>query len=174
MIALSACESAVDRELRVRALDFQSMTDRVTAQSVTASMPVSGTATFLGHGAIITSIPGDELIVIGQASLNADFLNGTVSGDVTNFLGGDNVSTDAFTGSIAITNGVIGNSGAASVEADFAGTLTGAGHTMVTSGTLFGDFVGTNAGAILLATDTETTTVDGLSETSVFAIVAED
>lgn len=129
-------------------------------------MPTSGTAAFNGYALLYANQGGGvagvaKLGVVGTAQLNADFGTSSMTGTLTNFVGGD-VTTNstggydftkspvAIDGSLTMTNGCIGNaSGCPGVTrpnqfaGTFKGALTGDGHTVATDATILGDFRGT-------------------------------
>ncbi len=129
-------------------------------------MPTTGSATYTGYALLGVNLDGADatgprLGLEGTASMTADFAQGAITGQATNFVGGNTGPFDSTTnkyplaapaqyypGTIDITNGCIGKTTCANVTrpnqmaADFSGTLTGGGNTVTTSGVLQGDFKG--------------------------------
>lgn len=149
-------------------------------------MPASGTATYNGYALLAinrdATVSGQpRLGVEGTATMTADFANHAISGSATNFVGGSVTGQDPTTGyytpagpanyyagTIQITNGCIGNTAGCSgvtrpnqYSAQFSGALNGEGNSIVTSGSLLGDFKGTPIQGVTAITQTATTTVNG-------------
>lgn len=142
----------------------------------------SGTASFSGQGGLIANptFVGDNFLyagatVIGDATINVNFNNDTIGGSVTNFVGADRTDTlDAYTGTITINNGFIGETSPSGLTANYNGTLTGNGDTVVVRGGLEGQFFG-NPGvrAVTLAGAGGTGTVNGTGGGSILVIAAD-
>lgn len=130
-----------------------------------AAMPTSGSATFNGAAGIfidpVFDTDRDDILIVGDAKLTANFANSTMTGAITNMQGATNFgATDAdfdlvdVGGSIAIG----GNQSLIGVDpddnlqdrpnqwyADYAGDLAINGDTYGVGGFLLGDFRGTRA-----------------------------
>lgn len=134
-------------------------------------MPDSGAATYAGVSALsVTAGSGAEFALLGQADVTVDFQSGAVSGSLSRFQGGVisaggllPTSVADFAGAIQITGGQVGVVRANLFDGTFAGTLTGAGDTIATSGTVLGAFKGTPIKAIAGISDSSVTTVNGVA-----------
>lgn len=167
-----ALESGADDALALetRADDALAMVTRVEALSGTSfdAMPISGSASFIGAGALIIdpdlSVSDDEINMLGDATLVADFGASTVKGEISNilgFLGDPEVLTDFFdVGGVVSIGGInttalpngsrIGSTPALPTDMNanewrsvYAGTLTTPEGTFDVSGVLDGGFLGT-------------------------------
>ncbi len=157
-------------------------------------MPTKGSATYTGFALLGvnrdgTDATGPRLGLEGTASLTADFAQSTITGQVTNLVGGSTGPFDSTTnkypltgpaqyyaGTIDITNGCIGKTTCANVTrpnqmaADFSGTLTGEGNTITTNGVLQGDFKGNPIKGIAAQAISGTLTVNGKGEPGGFFV----
>lgn len=164
--------------------EFDSTLDSIDAMNVSSASTMnnaSGTASFSGQGGLIANptFVGDNFLyagatVIGDATINVNFNNDTIGGSVTNFVGVDRTETvDAYTGTITINNGFIGETSPSLLTANYNGTLTGNGDTVVVRGGLEGQFSG-NPGvrAVTLVGAGDTGTVNGTGSGSILVIAA--
>jgi len=132
-----------------RAQDYQALLDRtedIVPSGRAAMNDAPNSARFEGGAAIGVNasfngggLTGDA-ILIGDATVNVNFNNGSVSGGVTNVFGLDRFDNiDEYSGSLALSGGAISGN---DLEADYSGTLRGNGDTIVMGGTLDGEFLG--------------------------------
>ena len=135
------------------------MAERLDAlQDTTAlNMPTIGAVTYTGTSAVVVDTASQTTFMIGDATMTADFAAGTVSGNMSNFVGGTGPSTDedpsdavldnlvGYAGTLDLRNGDIGDADASDITAGFGGTLTGGGNTFVFDGVMFGVFKGNPA-----------------------------
>lgn len=155
--------------------------DEMFTSSAATMNRSTGTATFTGEAGLIVdpTFVGQNLVgagttVVGDANINVNFQNDSISGSLTNFIGADRrENVDTYTGSIRINNGVIGANSPEQVTANYSGTLRGNNETVVVGGELFGSFSG-NPGvrAISLAGFGDTGTVNGIGDGSVLVVGA--
>lgn len=134
--------------------------------AVTATMPTSGTASFRGIGAASTTggspkIIMDNAISVYEITANVDFSNGSLTGEANNFQSTD--PGEIISGSIPIS----GNFTGSAFTGNFDGTLQESGTATNYSGSLSGNFVGTDANA-LVGTGTGNRTVSGDSSQNIF------
>ncbi|MDG1376526.1 MAG: hypothetical protein P8P56_05815 [Yoonia sp.] len=152
------------------------------SQSGNAAMAnATGRATFSGAGALIvnpTIINGQiafaEAILLGDADVAVNFKTDTLSGIVTNMYGIDgNENVDTYSGTITISNGIIGAGGANNIDADFSGTVRGNNDVISVRGEMEGDFYGNPSVRALDLGGVGTSTIRGFSGTSIFGVTAE-
>lgn len=167
-----------------RAALYTAASARLGARSNTAfiepyieGMPSSGTADFVGILYVLSTTPGSNTELYGQADLTANFSSSTMSGSLTDFFGTDRTGAeDAYTGSLAVSGGVIGKP-ALDRQNDFAfdydGTLTGNGESIALSGTVDGKFKADPILGLLGVDVAPTVEIDGTPYTSVVALTAE-
>jgi len=103
-------------------LGFQ---ERLAAAPVTLSgdLPISGDAEFNGIFQVAVGIDVDnpQSAAVGDAQLNVDFANNSLSGSASNFIDQDG---DAVTGTVGFDNGIIGRDQAnATVTTDTSGSI---------------------------------------------------
>ena len=116
------------------------------AQTDASAMPSTGYAEYDGivgmaFGATPESIASAE--IIGELDLTANFATNTISGEFDDF---DTSSGQALSGQLIVSNGQIVGS---DFTADITGTLTGTTNAPgAVSGTIDGDFLGTDHSAI--------------------------
>jgi hypothetical protein len=136
------------------------LVDEVQALSNTAftDIPVSGAVSFQGFGGLViensSETEADDIFVVGDARLTADFDDNTMTGSVTNLLAAEFAGSELLdiSGEIAIggTESFLGDD----VDdnrtnrpnqwyADYAADLIIEGDTYAVEGALTGDFVGT-------------------------------
>lgn len=155
-----------------RLLDADAQINRVLALSPTAfnAMPDRGTAVFNGSGALlIDPVVGtdiDDIFVLGDARLTANFRAGTMTGDITNMQGatfnpGNGLTTFNVGGRIDIgqRESVIGNdvddnrtNRANEWYADYDGRITTPEGNFDVEGALTGQFIGTRVDSNLPVT----------------------
>lgn len=114
-------------------------------QTTPAQMPAVGTATYAGFiTGTFDPAPGSTDDILGDATLTADFGAGTVAGNMTNFTSSNGV---AMSGSLALTNGVIGTN---TFTSTVGGTLGyGTDTVTIASTTAGGIFLGSSAQGLL-------------------------
>lgn len=151
--SLSACGGqSVEQATLSRAEAYDAMSNRVSSMTRTGPVKVdqaTGSATFSGYAGIVAGSEYDATILVGDADVAVNFDgNGAVNGTITNVSGGAGINTyisgtgriDSYDGQIDISNGSVGTGNA--LRADYRGTLRGNGDTIVTSGTMTGEFLG--------------------------------
>jgi hypothetical protein len=137
---------------------FAAESDRLELLQDTTSlnMPTIGAVTYTGFSAVVIDTGTVSTFMIGDATMTADFAAGTVTGNMSNFVGGTGPTADeqgeevlnslvSYNGSLVLSNGDIGDADASDITASFGGTLTGAGNTFVFDGVMFGVFKGNPA-----------------------------
>ncbi len=142
---------------------FSELRDAVDETDATnfAGRPMTGNATYVGISYLEIERPDDVIKMLGDARVNVSLGSGTLTGSLTNFIGGivpnpDEAIPDdltAFSGALSLDEGVIGTvvldvigpgeSGSlAGVLTDVRGTLTGGGMSIdvdvPTGGYLYG------------------------------------
>lgn len=142
-----------------------------------ADMPTVGSATYDGHATVLIDTPTDSALV-GDARIVADFSDGDLWGNMSNFVGTvDGSPYSDFAGSIALGNGQIGVSTASSLSADMQGTLNNGSDIVTIDGGVIGNFRSDGAinAAGLTASDTAGTDyiVNGVIHDGDTGIVAE-
>ncbi|MFC0281383.1 transferrin-binding protein-like solute binding protein [Falsigemmobacter intermedius] len=118
--------------------------EKLEGQSATpvSAMPSAGSATYSGIAGFAPSIY-DEVEVLSEASLTANFASSTIAGNLTNFRDYQNT---AIPGSVNIHSGVISGN---EFGADLTGSLTVDGRASAVDGSMAGAFVGANAGGVV-------------------------
>ena len=151
-------------------------------------MPSTGTAQFSGSAvafldngatpADITDLAGDYgLVLLGRATLTADFAAGRITGEASEFLGRQGVDVGVYAGTVTFLRGEIGettprgDSRPNDVRFDYEGTLTGQGNRVGLSGAAEGKFKGTPIRG-LIAEGTGTATLNGAQTPALFGVVA--
>jgi hypothetical protein len=105
-----------------------------------ADMPTVGSATYEGYATLLVDTPIDSALV-GDARIVADFTDGELWGNLSNFVGTVDGSTyDDFAGTIALSDGQIGVTTASSLTADMQGTLSSGTDTLTIDGGVQGNF----------------------------------
>jgi hypothetical protein len=159
---------------------YNAMLDDIQAMPVStaATMPTTGSATYDGYALVVADTPG-QTAVVGEADISANFTNGTLSGNLTDFVGVVNgAAEETLDGSIALSNGVIGATTAASLTANMTGTLIGdtSLNTVTVIGGIQGEFHddgGLNAkGLAALETPGTSIIVNGVGRDGDVGIVA--
>jgi hypothetical protein len=132
----------------VRLASFDTLASRLEDLEFTETLPPGGSATYQGYLGATASLPGgDAVFILADASLEARFADGEMSGAFTNLIGSRGARVP---GSVAVTNGIIGPSG---IDALVAGSFTYGGTGYAVSGTLSGAFLGASAGAMVGVVD---------------------
>ncbi len=132
----------------VRMASFDTLASRLEDLEFTETLPSSGSAVYEGYLGATASLPGgDAVFLLADATLEARFGDGEMSGAFTNLI--SSVGTRV-PGSVAVSNGIIGPSG---IDALVAGSFTYGGAGYAVSGTLSGAFLGTSAGAMVGVVD---------------------
>ena len=126
-------------EYAVRDAAFESLTSRLEDAEITATLPVSGTATYVGYLGAAAELPGGSLFFTGDAEVTARFAARTVSGRLDRFLGPGGAEIP---GSAVIVDGRIGPSG---ITAAVEGHLAAAGERHAIDGAFSGTFLGASA-----------------------------
>ncbi|MEL6684894.1 MAG: hypothetical protein AAFN63_05200 [Pseudomonadota bacterium] len=97
------------------------------------NVPGGGAINFTGSGTIRVEAGATPTVIFGDATLRVDFDNGNATGAIDNTFGSD--SSDAvfdYSGSLSLQSSVASQD----MPVDYAGTLTGGGHTLGFDGTL--------------------------------------
>lgn len=109
-----------------------------------ADAPASGTAVYKGNANIKTDQQSLNSFAIGQAQIDADFTQNTISGRIDNFL---DPSDAALKGSIALSNGKITRADRPNdawtddrISADLSGDLDVSGSLTTVNGSMSGSF----------------------------------
>lgn len=168
VMGLAGCGGGADyaEAYAARSDANNAMLDRLDARFNTAfdGMPTAGSATYTGY-AVIKHSDGvsDDAQFLGDASVTADFANGTVEGQASNFGGWHNNSAvGSYSGSVVLSGGVIGINRPNDLGAYFSGTLVRGADTIVIDGGMIGDFKGTPIiGAITEIDADSTMTING-------------
>ena len=156
-------------------------------------MPATGSATFSGVAVAMfddAAAPdlaesldpdaGYRLLLVGTATLSADFARGTLTGQATDFFGeenGDGRYGD-YAGTVAFRNGQIGvtdpkgTSAPNDIRFRYEGRLTGQGNDVALSGDAEGKFKGTPIRG-LVAAGQDDNVMNGAQTPSFFGVVAE-
>lgn len=138
-------------------------------------MPSTGRATYSGYLRAILDTPVEKTRLLGEASVRADFDNGTLTGAVTDFAGKDRKGAkDKYTGSLNLSDGVIGARVPNDFDLNYAGTLNGNGERVRLVGTLTGKFKGDPIRGLLGSDDTPIARIDGGDVTGTVDIAVED
>lgn len=146
LCGLSACGGAStgSSEFEQFASQGASLVDRFESADLTEMMPTSGAASYTGMAAFEFDPSGaslDSADVAARLTLQADFSDQTIGGQLTDFLDSQDVR---YSGAVNVLNGVItGNEFAANVD----GALTRPSGSTVVTGQLVGAFVGNGAAA---------------------------
>jgi hypothetical protein len=154
-------------------------------------MPNSGSATFTGHAvAMFDDAPSAELadtlgrspeprlLLVGDATLEADFAARTITGEARNFFGQQAGAFGDYEGTIVFRDGTIGvdPSVPGSVPNDirfrYGGSLVGQGNDAVLAGDAEGKFKATPIRG-LVASDVADNDLNGVATPSFFGVVAE-
>ena len=158
-----------------RATLFEDATAALDARSNTAfigpdvieGIPDSGEVDFLGLLYVNAATPGTATELYGQANLTANFGSQTMTGTLSDFFGVDRTGTeDAYSGSLAVTGGVIGKPALAQVNDfafDYAGTLTGNGEDVTLEGTVDGKFKADPIRGLLGSDDAPSLEIEGVA-----------
>lgn len=138
--------------------DFRAESRRLGfLQDTTARyMPSVGTVTYTGSSEVVVDTAAETTFMYGDATMTADFAAETVTGSMSNFIGGTGPAADvpgdaaldnlvSYAGTLNLSNGDIGDADASDISANFGGTLTGGGNTFVFEGFMFGVFKGNPA-----------------------------
>lgn len=137
-------------------------------------MPDSGTARFDGYMSVGLDTGPDRTELLGQTTITADFGASTMQGDVTNFVGTDNVGFPrAYDGQVDLTNGDIAVTRPNDYTLDYAGSLDGGTGIIDLSGTLTGSFKADPIRGIVGDDAAPKATIDGAAVTGSVAIAAE-
>lgn len=103
------------------------------------SMPTTGTATYDGVAAFSRSELMETTDMLSAATVNANFGDSTISGQLSNFRVYDGTAID---GTVAIQNGAISGT---DFIADLSGQLSDDGEAILVDGAMIGGFGGPNA-----------------------------
>lgn len=162
--ALSACggggggnDGAADHPISIPAV--QDMSDRMDrlydreGDTLYANLPRSGTARYEGYAVVDYNPDGpDTNGLLGNARLDADFANATISGRLDNF---HRVTSEthigrAYSGALTVSEGEIGSYyGTAAFGARARGTLDGGNDVVRIDNPIAGVFVGDDADGIV-------------------------
>lgn len=109
-----------------------------------ADAPASGTAVYKGNANLRMNQLSPDSFAIGQAQIDADFTQNTISGRIDNFL---NPSDGAVAGTITLANGKITRANRPNdawtddaISADLSGNLDVSGSNTSVSGSMIGSF----------------------------------
>jgi hypothetical protein len=184
---LAGCDGSTlatgERDYDSVAQAYDDMRADVLAMPVSSfrTMPTTGTATYDGYSTISIN-PGTSrnTALVGDATLRADFGNGSLTGTLDNFIGQVNGGTiQDYAGSIDIRDGEIGVVRAENLTADIKGAVSvPGGDSVAVNGGIEGRFRddGVRNAAALTAVDTASTDfrVNGLLQSGgTVNIVAE-
>jgi hypothetical protein len=136
---------------------------------------VSGTTNYAGYMTLFAASPRAGVNLLGETTLSADFMSGTISGSAGSFYETITVRDGIaipmevvlYTGSLAITAGAIGGSGATNtVDFSAGGTLNDGIKDVTVNAQLTGAFFGTGAEGLHAIAGTSsggsiTATIDG-------------
>jgi len=150
--------------------DEQRVAERIQDMHATAfaAMPTTGSASFVGFGNLYIdrerNNQGDGIFIIGDATLEADFESGSLTGVIGNFEGATNVRLNGrdevvtedvvavtTTGQIdlGLNESIIGNDVGSKTARpndwlmDYSGTIVAGGESYVLDGEIDGQFYGT-------------------------------
>ena len=153
-------------------------------------MPATGSATFTGFAvAAFDSAPPPDLLatvgtasvgllLLGDATLQADFGAGTITGEARNFFGREAGAFADYEGTIVLRDGEIGVSPTVSgsvpndIRFRYGGSLVGQGNDVTLAGDATGKFKGTPIRG-LVASDLSANQLNGVTTPSFFGVVAE-
>lgn len=164
------------------------------------AMPTSGSATFNGSAAIIIdrniNRDADDILILGDTQLTANFGTGTMSGTIDNMTGATNMTSDS--ANIHDVSGQISIGGAGSIigddeddnftsrpndwYADYYGNIGLNGNTYEVEGSLNGQFVGTRSNpsngqsvvrGVIGVSDNGSATINGQNEVNEAAVSME-
>lgn len=153
--------------------------DLADAEGIDPVMPETGTATYEGVVGIGGNFEDGNVVLAGDAALEADFAAATLTGTLDNFVGAsvnsgvtaDEVLSDPLgnlfkfgkaDGAIDVTGGVITDS---AFTADFGGDVSLDGNDYTIAGTMDGNFRGANGELIEASADDFTMQLDGADAT---------
>lgn len=129
-LSLSACGAIEDYKNAVAFADqrdaFSNRRNALAARSNStyATIPDSGTATYLGEASLGVGTTGSGIVLIGDAELIVDFGTETLDGSLTNFDGYDSGENYAnYGGTLVIVDGAIGVDRPNDLEGQIIGTL---------------------------------------------------
>lgn len=182
--SITPSQKPTAQQIEARGNAFLAQAERVSEMSPSSLATMNnalGRATFDGAAGILVnpSIVEGELLdaettLLGDATINVNFRNGTLSGDVTNIIGTDSAyNDDNYTGSVQIKNGSIGDFGVGTFVGEYEGTVRGNRDTIALDGDLFGAFAGNPSVDGLLLYGEGTSNTDGYRGTSIITLVAE-
>jgi hypothetical protein len=133
-------------------------------------LPVDGTASFTGSATIRVELPGDPLVLYGDATVNVAFDGGPTAGRLENFFG------STANGRVSDYDGEITLSGAAATQNTglaYAGSLGTAAQTLEFGGTLGVLYLGTPVTAVAGADLEATVTVNGTVQDATVIVVGQ-
>lgn len=159
---LGPSKTAALTQYQTKSLSARDTIEPLEDMNVTkpANMPTTGSATFHGAGRLVIdpdpNQTSDDIRLVGDSTLTADFGKGRVTGSLTNLSGVTDVSTVDATplqahGEISLGDGLsgIGNDRDGQITdranewyADYGGQLTFQGETILLGGIIVGDFRG--------------------------------
>lgn len=138
---------------------------------------VSAAGTYSGTAQLSVLGSGATPSFLGDANLTADFGAGRVSGNLSNFRGGLNLSNpETLQGSIKVAGQTIGAPSVSRFTSGLAGTLTGPQTSIVlgTGAVLSGDFRNSPADSLFASGTANGTTLNGVTgRAAVLNVVAE-
>ncbi|NNF25114.1 MAG: hypothetical protein HKN63_09975 [Rhodobacteraceae bacterium] len=177
-LTVSACSSDGTTNAD-KVAEFAAITDWLEDKFNTAfleegAIPSTGTASFTGYAGVIVGSGAEPLALLGDASIDIDWDDDTVTGTLDDFFGVEGGAEGDYTGSVAIVNGdFLGNQPNA-FTFDYAGTLGGQGNTIVLDGSGEGILKGTPIAGLFAASNAgETDLLNGVETDVLLAIAAE-
>ncbi len=149
----------------------------VLADTSEANLPTSGSATYEGQAGVFLDNPvGLDRSLVGDATVTADFRQGTISGQATDFIGTDEVglNVDEYDGTLSLSSGQIGTSSPSGASSVLSGTLTSEDHVVAIDAQVQGGLVGNpDVEGVALYGTGGIATVDGQFASGLVGIVAE-
>ncbi|MGJ8622241.1 MAG: hypothetical protein ACSHW1_05640 [Yoonia sp.] len=120
----------------------------IDAMPMTEDIPAEGTVTFTGSATLRVELPGDPLVLYGDAVVQTDFMADMTEGTLDNFFGGTAGGGIAdFEGSVALTGGALQQDS----QIVYQGALAANGHDLTLDGVLTTALLGEPLGAIAAA-----------------------
>lgn len=139
----------------VRIEEFAAMTERLEDRfnSEFTEIPTSGSATYEGFAGIDVGTGAEQIALLGDASMDLDFTNDRMSGEITNVIGQQGGDFGNYSGQIDLENGALRSGRPNRITFDYGGRLNGQGNVIELDGTGEGVFKGTPIRGILAQSD---------------------
>ncbi len=154
-LLLAGCGQVADLiEYADSASEAQDLNAQVAGLDPTSfvAMPEAGSVIYTGHAAVVYDQGGQQIALLGQAAVTANFTDQLLSGRIDQVFGGTGAAdVQHFTGALTF-DGQIGVRRPNSFDAVLTGQLSGHGQTVALSGPLWGDFRGNAAQALTAVT----------------------